>query len=217
MRGSKELSEKLGRNDPCPCGSTRLFKKCCRNSGRFRWRQPPPLLSASEAIAHDRIGSQHVPPPAPTWHVDVTSGAAGSLATKSKAARNADGSRAPDSVTSSPMVKNGTPQTRSQWRFPKTSRLRKRRVHSRSDETWNPIDRASLAKKLLIDQKGLLQCRPRRARSLWPINFLPTQAAVCRDRYRRSGLRTWYGRYPEGAKWSRRCHRFRSGSWGRPV
>jgi hypothetical protein len=23
--GAKELVEKLGRNDPCPCGSTRLF------------------------------------------------------------------------------------------------------------------------------------------------------------------------------------------------
>ena len=26
VRGTKELSEKLGRNDPCPCGSTRLFQ-----------------------------------------------------------------------------------------------------------------------------------------------------------------------------------------------
>jgi uncharacterized protein YecA (UPF0149 family) len=26
VRGSKELSEKLGRNDPCPCGSARLFQ-----------------------------------------------------------------------------------------------------------------------------------------------------------------------------------------------
>ena len=24
--GGKELSEKLGRNDPCPCGSSRLFQ-----------------------------------------------------------------------------------------------------------------------------------------------------------------------------------------------
>jgi len=27
VRGVKELSEKLGRNDPCPCGSTRSFQK----------------------------------------------------------------------------------------------------------------------------------------------------------------------------------------------
>jgi hypothetical protein len=26
VRGTKELSEKLGRNDPCPCGSSRLFQ-----------------------------------------------------------------------------------------------------------------------------------------------------------------------------------------------
>jgi uncharacterized protein YecA (UPF0149 family) len=26
VRGTKELSEKLGRNDPCPCGSANLFQ-----------------------------------------------------------------------------------------------------------------------------------------------------------------------------------------------
>lgn len=26
VRETKELSEKLGRNDPCPCGSARLFQ-----------------------------------------------------------------------------------------------------------------------------------------------------------------------------------------------
>jgi uncharacterized protein YecA (UPF0149 family) len=26
VRGDKELVEKLGRNDPCPCGSGRLFQ-----------------------------------------------------------------------------------------------------------------------------------------------------------------------------------------------
>jgi hypothetical protein len=35
VHGDKELAEKLGRNDPCPCGSGRLFKKCCRNAGCF--------------------------------------------------------------------------------------------------------------------------------------------------------------------------------------
>ena len=33
--GHKELVEKLGRNDPCPCGSTRRFKQCCMQSGCF--------------------------------------------------------------------------------------------------------------------------------------------------------------------------------------
>ncbi|MEM9427030.1 MAG: SEC-C metal-binding domain-containing protein [Pseudomonadota bacterium] len=30
-----ELSEKLGRNDLCPCGSGRRFKRCCLRSGRY--------------------------------------------------------------------------------------------------------------------------------------------------------------------------------------
>ena len=36
VHGNKELSEKLGRNDLCPCGSGKLFKKCCLESGSFR-------------------------------------------------------------------------------------------------------------------------------------------------------------------------------------
>jgi len=35
VHGTKELTEKLGRNDLCPCGSSKRFKKCCRNAGRF--------------------------------------------------------------------------------------------------------------------------------------------------------------------------------------
>ncbi|HBE70491.1 MAG TPA: nucleic acid-binding protein [Planctomycetaceae bacterium] len=31
----KQLEEKLGRNDPCPCGSGLRFKRCCLKSGRF--------------------------------------------------------------------------------------------------------------------------------------------------------------------------------------
>jgi len=33
VRGDVELSEKLGRNDLCPCGSGRRFKACCMASG----------------------------------------------------------------------------------------------------------------------------------------------------------------------------------------
>lgn len=32
---AKELIEKLGRRDPCPCGSGRRFKRCCLRKGRF--------------------------------------------------------------------------------------------------------------------------------------------------------------------------------------
>ncbi len=35
VHGSKELVEKVGRNDLCPCGSGKRFKKCCRNTGCF--------------------------------------------------------------------------------------------------------------------------------------------------------------------------------------
>lgn len=35
VRGTKELSEKLGRRDPCPCGSFKRFGNCCRNTGGF--------------------------------------------------------------------------------------------------------------------------------------------------------------------------------------
>ena len=31
----KQLEEKLGRNDLCPCGSGKRFKKCCLKKGRF--------------------------------------------------------------------------------------------------------------------------------------------------------------------------------------
>ena len=35
VHGDKELEEKLGRNDLCPCGSGKLFRNCCLTSGRF--------------------------------------------------------------------------------------------------------------------------------------------------------------------------------------
>ncbi|AGA30143.1 SEC-C motif domain protein [Singulisphaera acidiphila DSM 18658] len=43
VHGNKELQERLGRNDPCPCGSGLLFKKCCRNTGWFRRSGAGPL------------------------------------------------------------------------------------------------------------------------------------------------------------------------------
>ena len=35
VHGTKELSEKLGRNDLCPCGSGKRFKTCCLKKGCF--------------------------------------------------------------------------------------------------------------------------------------------------------------------------------------
>jgi ribosomal protein S21 len=37
VHGDKWLLEKLGRNDPCPCGSGLRFKRCCLKEGRLRW------------------------------------------------------------------------------------------------------------------------------------------------------------------------------------
>lgn len=28
-------NKKIGRNDPCPCGSRKKFKNCCMNTGRY--------------------------------------------------------------------------------------------------------------------------------------------------------------------------------------
>jgi hypothetical protein len=35
VHGDKELEERVGRNDLCPCGSGKRFKKCCRKTGCF--------------------------------------------------------------------------------------------------------------------------------------------------------------------------------------
>ena len=35
VHGDKELEEKVGRNDLCPCGSGKLVKKCCLPDGCF--------------------------------------------------------------------------------------------------------------------------------------------------------------------------------------
>ncbi|MDP6455151.1 MAG: SEC-C metal-binding domain-containing protein [SAR202 cluster bacterium] len=35
MHGDKELIEKLGRKDLCPCNSGKRFAKCCMTSGEF--------------------------------------------------------------------------------------------------------------------------------------------------------------------------------------
>src|SRR3546814_9667540 len=34
VHGHKELTEKLGRNDPCPCGSRRLFQRLLPRQGQ---------------------------------------------------------------------------------------------------------------------------------------------------------------------------------------
>ena len=51
VHGNKQLEEKLGRNDLCPCGSGRRFKQCCLRSGCFRRVEPAGLLSGNDNAA----------------------------------------------------------------------------------------------------------------------------------------------------------------------
>ena len=44
MHGEKELVEKLGRNDPCPCGSARRFQTLLHEGREARWYEPRLLL-----------------------------------------------------------------------------------------------------------------------------------------------------------------------------
>ncbi|MDP9075207.1 MAG: SEC-C metal-binding domain-containing protein [Actinomycetota bacterium] len=37
VHGDKELLERLGRNDPCPCGSGRRFQAVLHGKGAVRW------------------------------------------------------------------------------------------------------------------------------------------------------------------------------------
>ncbi|MGD9680739.1 MAG: SEC-C metal-binding domain-containing protein [Candidatus Obscuribacterales bacterium] len=56
VHGDKELLEKLGRNDLCPCGSGRRFKRCCLTGGRFRWFPAGLLLLDEQACSVDLLG-----------------------------------------------------------------------------------------------------------------------------------------------------------------
>ncbi|MBL0236645.1 MAG: SEC-C domain-containing protein [Saprospiraceae bacterium] len=49
------MSKKIGRNDKCPCGSEKKYKKCCMDSGRtfstsHAQQQPPPFFSEYNSI-----------------------------------------------------------------------------------------------------------------------------------------------------------------------
>src|SRR5262249_33228199 len=56
VRGGKELIEKLGRNDPCPCGSARRFQEMLHADRRLRRRAAPPLLLGSETWNGEGFG-----------------------------------------------------------------------------------------------------------------------------------------------------------------
>ncbi|MDQ5849489.1 MAG: SEC-C metal-binding domain-containing protein [Pseudomonadota bacterium] len=48
MNGNKELLEKLGRNDQCPCNSGRRFQELLHAERPLRWVGPRPLLLGSD-------------------------------------------------------------------------------------------------------------------------------------------------------------------------
>jgi len=50
VHGDKDLSEKLGRNDPCPCGSGHSFQALLPEDPALR-RSQPRLLFLDEAIS----------------------------------------------------------------------------------------------------------------------------------------------------------------------
>ncbi|TXI47926.1 MAG: hypothetical protein E6Q50_12375 [Lysobacter sp.] len=49
VHGEKELVEKLGRNDTCPCGSARRFKTVLSTQRALRRRRTRPLLLGTES------------------------------------------------------------------------------------------------------------------------------------------------------------------------
>jgi len=59
VHGDKELIEKLGRNDPCPCGSGRRFQEMLHAQRALRWLTTGLLLLGSEpkTLKSDKINS----------------------------------------------------------------------------------------------------------------------------------------------------------------
>ncbi|WP_423372971.1 SEC-C metal-binding domain-containing protein [Dyella acidisoli] len=53
---TRSCFEKLGRNDPCPCGSARLFQELLHAQRQVRWCRTP-LLRAIKKAALSRLFS----------------------------------------------------------------------------------------------------------------------------------------------------------------
>jgi hypothetical protein len=52
VHGDKELTEKLGRNDPCPCGSARLFQALLPGLGLLLMAAGAMIISVDDIQAH---------------------------------------------------------------------------------------------------------------------------------------------------------------------
>lgn len=75
VNAGKELSEKLGRNDPCLCGSGRRFQKLLYAFGPARWKSARRLLQVKRALIQLSVGAMCVSDE-DTVSSDVESGAA---------------------------------------------------------------------------------------------------------------------------------------------
>ena len=61
---------KVGRNDPCPCGSGKKFKKCCEEKVKSKKFEAKPIINGQSPIADKTSSLSHhlfsrVVPPAP--------------------------------------------------------------------------------------------------------------------------------------------------------
>lgn len=54
------MGNKIGRNDPCPCGSGKKYKKCCINSDKvFEFTQPQPNKKENKTISFIKSNNSH--------------------------------------------------------------------------------------------------------------------------------------------------------------
>ncbi|MGD8420454.1 MAG: SEC-C metal-binding domain-containing protein [Gammaproteobacteria bacterium] len=58
VHGEKDLVEKLGRNDPCPCGSKRRFQGLLPEDRQVRRRPSESLFQRMSRQPHNRYSSQ---------------------------------------------------------------------------------------------------------------------------------------------------------------
>ena len=87
------MSRRLGRNDPCPCGSGKKYKRCCLDSDRAPAREdglPPPQIEPKQAytlLVETAAGTlvRRIPDASPL-RADVRAGTAAELATSDAAA-----------------------------------------------------------------------------------------------------------------------------------
>src|SRR3546814_14793791 len=55
VHGHKELTEKLGRNDPCPCGSRRLFQRLLPRQGQVLMASTVMTTKIGRASCRERV------------------------------------------------------------------------------------------------------------------------------------------------------------------